>query len=75
LSYVFSHIGVSKLGGLRSAIISAGVPILTVIFAGLVLQETLNIVQVFGVLFVTFGTAAFSVGKIPNSNKPSSAER
>ncbi|BAY38575.1 hypothetical protein NIES2111_29230 [Nostoc sp. NIES-2111] len=74
LSYVFSHIGVSKLGGLRSAIISAGVPILTVIFAGLVLQETLNIVQVFGVLFVTFGTAAFSVGKIPNSNKPSSAE-
>ncbi|BCL34390.1 EamA family transporter [Nostoc sp. MS1] len=74
LSYVFSHIGVGKLGGLRSAIISAGVPILTVIFAGLVLQETLNIVQVFGVLFVTFGAAAFSVGKIPNPNKPSSAE-
>jgi drug/metabolite transporter (DMT)-like permease len=74
LSYVFSHIGVGKLGGLRSAIISAGVPILTVIFAGLVLQETLNIVQVFGVLFVTFGAAAYSVGRISNPKKTSSAE-
>ncbi|MBD2499204.1 EamA family transporter [Anabaena azotica] len=74
LSYVFSHIGVGKLGGLRSAIISAGVPILTVIFAGLVLQETLNIVQVFGVLFVTFGAAAFSVGKNLNPNNSSSTE-
>lgn len=74
LSYVFSHIGIGKLGALRSAIIGASVPILTVIFAGLVLQETLNIVQVFGVLFVTFGAAAFSVGKIPNSNKSSNVE-
>jgi len=74
LGYVFSHIGVGKLGGLRSNIISAGVPILTVIFAGLVLQETLNIMQVFGVLFVTFGAAAFSVGKIPSPNQTSKAE-
>ncbi|MBD2345669.1 EamA family transporter [Anabaena subtropica] len=74
LSYVFSHIGIGKLGAMRSAIIGASVPILTVIFAGLVLQETLNIVQVFGVLFVTFGAAAFSVGKIQNPNKPAKAE-
>ncbi|ABA19783.1 Protein of unknown function DUF6, transmembrane [Trichormus variabilis ATCC 29413] len=74
LSYVFSHIGINKLGGLRSAIISASVPILTVIFAGLVLQETLNIAQIFGVLFVTFGAIAFGIGKIQNPNKPSNAE-
>ncbi|QLE56666.1 DMT family transporter [Nostoc sp. TCL26-01] len=74
LSYVFNHIGIGKLGALRSAIIGAGVPILTVIFAGLLLQETLNIVQIMGVLFITFGVAAFSVGKVQNSHKPSSAE-
>lgn len=74
LSYVFSHIGINKLGGLRSAIISASVPILTVILAGLVLQETLNIAQIFGVLFVTFGAIAFGIGKIQNPNKPANAE-
>ncbi|MBD2249790.1 septal junction formation protein SepJ [Nostoc parmelioides] len=74
LSYVFSHIGINKLGGLRSAIISASVPILTVIFAGLILQETLNIAQIFGVLFVTFGAIAFGVGKIQNPNKPANVE-
>ncbi|WP_066424323.1 DMT family transporter [Anabaena sp. 4-3] len=60
LGYVSNHIGVNKLGASRSAIIGAGVPILTVIFAGLMLQESLSIVQIFGVLCVTFGAAAFN---------------
>lgn len=74
VGYVCNHLGVNKLGAPRSAIIGAGVPILTVIFAGLVLQETLNIVQIFGVLFVTFGAAAFSFGKIRNPQASSSSE-
>ncbi|UKO98075.1 DMT family transporter [Nostoc sp. UHCC 0870] len=74
VGYVCNHLGVSKLGAPRSAIIGAGVPILTVIFAGLVLQETLNIVQILGVLFVTFGAAAFSFGQIRNPNSSSNSE-
>ncbi|MCF4970420.1 DMT family transporter [Nostoc sp. CMAA1605] len=74
VGYVCNHLGVGKLGAPRSAVIGAGVPILTVIFAGLVLQETLNIVQVLGVLFVTFGAAAFSFGKVRNPNPSSGTE-
>lgn len=69
VGYVCNHLGVHKLGAPRSAIIGAGVPILTVVFAGLVLQETLNIIQILGVLFVTFGTAAFSLSRVKNSNQ------
>jgi drug/metabolite transporter (DMT)-like permease len=74
LGYVSNHIGVNKLGASRSAIIGAGVPILTVVFAGLILQETLNIVQILGVLFITFGAAAFSFGKMRNQSQSSNSE-
>ncbi|WGV23873.1 EamA family transporter [Halotia branconii] len=73
--YVFNHIGISKLGALRAAIIGTGVPILTVIFAGLMIQETLELVQILGVLFVTFGAAAFSFEKMRNQVKSPSPER
>lgn len=70
----FNNVGIRKLGALRSAIIGAGVPILTVVFAGLMLQETLEIVQIMGVLFVTFGVAAYSFEKMRNQVKSSSSE-
>ncbi|MEA5507930.1 EamA family transporter [Halotia wernerae UHCC 0503] len=73
--YVFNHIGIGKLGASRAAIIGTGVPILTVIFAGLMIQETLELVQILGVLFVTFGTAAFSFEKMRNQVKSPSPER
>ncbi|MBD2439414.1 DMT family transporter [Nostoc sp. FACHB-110] len=74
LSYVLNNVGIRQLGALRSAIIGAGVPILTVVFAGLMIQETLEIIQIFGVLFVTFGAAAFSFEKMRNQVKSSSSE-
>ncbi|AFY35925.1 EamA family transporter [Calothrix sp. PCC 7507] len=64
--YVFNNIGIRKLGASRSAIIGAGVPILTVIFAGLIIQENLEIIQILGVLLITFGAAAFSLEKMRN---------
>jgi drug/metabolite transporter (DMT)-like permease len=73
--YVFNHLGIGKLGASRAAIIGTGVPILTVIFAGLMIQETLEIVQILGVLFVTFGAAAFSFEKMRNQVKSPSPER
>jgi len=74
LSYVLNNVGIRKLGALRSAIIGAGVPILTVVFAGLMIQETLEIIQILGVLFVTFGAAAFSFEKMRHQIKSSSSE-
>ncbi|MBD2594463.1 EamA family transporter [Nostoc spongiaeforme FACHB-130] len=74
LSYVLNNVGIGKLGALRSAIIGAGVPILTVVFAGLLIQENLEIIQIFGVLFVTFGAAAFGFDKMRHQVKSSSAE-
>ncbi|BAY11619.1 DMT family transporter [Calothrix sp. NIES-2098] len=66
LGYVFNNVGIRKLGAPRSAIIGASVPFLTVIFAGLLIQENLEFVQILGVLLVTFGAAAFSFDKVRN---------
>ncbi|MEA5579825.1 EamA family transporter [Nodularia harveyana UHCC-0300] len=75
LGYVLNNIGFRKLGALRSAIIGAGVPLLTVVFAGLILQETLAAVQIMGVLFVSFGVAAYSFEIKRTQPKPSSSQK
>jgi drug/metabolite transporter (DMT)-like permease/uncharacterized protein (UPF0335 family) len=69
-SYLFNNLGVRKVGASRSAIISAIVPVLTVILAGFIIQETLGIEQVLGVLFVTGGTGALCLEKVRNLIKP-----
>ncbi|GAA6614476.1 EamA family transporter [Scytonema sp. NUACC26] len=69
-SYLFNNFGVRKVGASRSAIISAIVPVLTVILAGFIIQETLGIEQVLGVLFVTCGTIALCLEKVRNLIKP-----
>ncbi|MEH1844273.1 MAG: EamA family transporter [Nostoc sp.] len=70
--YLLNNVGISKLGASRSALISGSIPVLTVIFAGLIIQENLDIVQILGVLLVTFGGAAFSFETMRNQVKPSS---
>ncbi|MEH2123632.1 EamA family transporter [Nostoc sp.] len=70
--YLLNNVGISKLGASRSALIGGSIPVLTVIFAGLIIQENLDIVQILGVLFVTFGAAAFSFETMRNQVKPSS---
>ncbi|MBD2525117.1 EamA family transporter [Nostoc sp. FACHB-133] len=70
--YLLNNVGISKLGASRSAIIGGSIPVLTVIFAGLIIQENLEIVQILGVLLVTFGAAAFSLETMRNQVKPSS---
>ncbi|MBD2514933.1 EamA family transporter [Nostoc sp. FACHB-973] len=69
--YLLNNAGISKLGGSRSALIGGSIPVLTVIFAGLIIQENLDIVQILGVLLVTFGAAAFSFETMRNQVKPS----
>ncbi len=69
IGYLLNNIGIRKIGATRSAIFGAAVPALTVIFAGLIIQETLQLIQVLGVLLVTCGAAAFSFEKIRNRRK------
>ncbi|BAY28511.1 hypothetical protein NIES2107_03410 [Nostoc carneum NIES-2107] len=69
--YVVNNVGIRQLGAIRSAIIGASVPFLTVIFAGLLIQENLEVAQILGVLLVTFGAAAFSFEKMRNQPKSS----
>ncbi|MBF2062287.1 DMT family transporter, partial [Fischerella thermalis] len=68
-SHVFNNVGIRKLGATRSAILGATVPVITVILAGLIIQETLLPAQVLGVLFVTGGAAAVSYEKMRNRAK------
>ena len=68
-SHVFNNVGIRKLGATRSAILGATVPVITVILAGLIIQETLLPAQVLGVLFVTGGAVAVSYEKMRNRTK------
>ncbi|MBK1986430.1 EamA family transporter [Sphaerospermopsis aphanizomenoides BCCUSP55] len=70
--YLFNNFGIRKLGGPRSAIIGAVVPVLTVIFAGLIIQEKLDILQILGVLLVTGGAVAVSFEKMRSQLQSSS---
>jgi drug/metabolite transporter (DMT)-like permease len=63
-SYVLNNLGISKVSATRAAIFGASVPVLTVILAGLIIQETLSMVQALGILLITFGAAAFSLERI-----------
>ncbi len=62
--YLLNNFGIRKLGATRAGLISSSVPALTVIFAGIIIQESLPLIQVIGVLLVTFGAAAFSIEKL-----------
>ncbi|MFO5437189.1 MAG: EamA family transporter [Dolichospermum sp.] len=69
--YLFNNFGIRKLGTPLSSLIGATVPIFTVIFAGLMLQESLDILQVLGIILVTVGAACISWRKTPNQPQPS----
>ncbi|MEL6457157.1 MAG: EamA family transporter [Cyanobacteria bacterium J06621_15] len=62
--YLLNNFGIRKLGATRAGLISSTVPTLTVIVAGIIIQETLPLTQIIGVLLVTFGAAAFSIEKL-----------
>ncbi|SRR5579883_577873 len=69
--YLFNNFSIRKIGASKAAMFGAIVPTLTVIFAGLFIQETLEPVQVLGVVLVTFGAAVFSFEKNRNRVKHS----
>ena len=72
--YIFNSFGVRKLGVSHSSVIGAMLPIITIIFAGIIIQESLQPLQIMGVLLIAFGSAAISFeniyNQIPSSNSP-----
>jgi hypothetical protein len=69
--YLFNNFGIRKLGAPLSSLLGATVPIFTVIFAGLMLQESLDILQIMGIILLTIGAAGISWKKKPNQPQPS----
>jgi drug/metabolite transporter (DMT)-like permease len=69
VGYLLNNIGIRKFGATRSALIGVSVPAVTVIFAGIIIQESLQLIQIIGVLIVTLGAAAVSLDKIRNRLK------
>ncbi|MGB3421299.1 MAG: EamA family transporter [Dolichospermum sp.] len=69
--YLFNNFGIRKLGAPLSSLLGATVPIFTVIFAGLMLQESLDILQIMGIILLTIGAAGISWKKTPNQPQPS----
>ncbi|MBF2065079.1 MAG: EamA family transporter [Calothrix sp. C42_A2020_038] len=69
--YVLNNLGIRKFGATRSALIGSCVPALTVIFAGLIIQESLELIQVMGVLVVTIGVSAVNLEKIRSRSRNS----
>ncbi|MFM6281319.1 MAG: DMT family transporter, partial [Dolichospermum sp.] len=65
-AYLFNNFGIRKLGTPLSSLIGATVPILTVIFGSFMLQESLEIVQIMGVILVTVGAACIGWRKTPS---------
>ena len=64
--YLFNNFGIRKLGSPISSLIGGTVPVFTVIFAGFMLQESLQILQIMGIMLVTIGAAILSWKKTPN---------
>ncbi|MFM7363394.1 MAG: EamA family transporter [Cuspidothrix sp.] len=58
--YLFNNFGIRKLGSPISSLIGATVPVFTVIFAGFMLQESLQTVQIMGIMLITVGAAILS---------------
>jgi drug/metabolite transporter (DMT)-like permease len=69
--YVLNNLGIRKFGAIRSALIGACVPALTVVLALIIIQEKLELIQAMGVLVVTVGAAAFNIEKIRNRSRSS----
>ena len=69
LGYLLNNFGIRKLGAVRAGILGAIAPIFTVILAGVLIQEQLEIIQIIGVLLVTLGVAVYNAERIRHRPK------
>jgi drug/metabolite transporter (DMT)-like permease len=60
-AYVLNSFGIRSIGAAQASLISAGTPILTTVFAMIVLHEKLTLIQWLGIIAVTIAVACLSV--------------
>lgn len=60
LSYLFNNIGIKMIDALRASVLGSIVPAFTALLALVVIQSTMQIEQIFGLLLVTLGVTALS---------------
>ena len=60
VSYFLNNIGIKAIDAVRASILGAIVPALTALLALVLIQSTMQVEQVFGMLLVTLGVAALS---------------
>ena len=73
LSYLFNYIGMAKIGAARASVVGATLPGLTSLLALILIQNTLQIPQILGIVFVTLGVAALNFHRphhSPKRNQP-----
>ncbi len=70
--HVLNNWGIHLIGASRAAIIGATNPALTVVLAGLAIQESLTSVQILGVCLVTFSIALLNYEKVSPSTENNS---
>jgi drug/metabolite transporter (DMT)-like permease len=60
VSYLLNQIGIAKIDAARASILGAIVPALTALLALVIIQSTLQVQQILGIVLVTLGVAALS---------------
>ena len=60
LSYLFNYIGIAKIGAANASVVGATLPPLTALLALVLIQSSLEITEILGMVFVSLGVAALS---------------
>jgi len=69
MSYLLDNISIRMISAARASILGATVPALTALLAWVIIQSTLQLQQIFGMLLVTLGVTFLSFERLRRPNK------
>lgn len=69
VSYLLDNISIRMISAARASILGATVPALTALLAWVIIQSTLQLQQIFGMLLVTLGVTFLSFERLRRPNK------
>ncbi|HAJ59697.1 MAG TPA: hypothetical protein DCP31_10840 [Cyanobacteria bacterium UBA8543] len=73
LSYLLNNIGLKMIDAARASLLGATVPALTALLAWVILQQALQVQQIFGVVLITLGVVALSLEQWRRQSKAAKA--
>ncbi len=73
LSYLLNNIGLRMIDAARASLLGATVPALTALLAWVILQKTLQVQQIFGLVLITLGVVALSLEQWRRQSKAAQA--